>query len=116
MTRGMPKKNVRSRQEAPKAAKRPTGRLTDKPVSDFATRSLARYAAGLPLCIRQLEVVIGINRSTLYRMGSKGPPFISTGRRGLRLYYPKNVEKWLAENSHKTITTNQIEDSRRGQN
>ena len=99
MARVIQRKGEKSRQRrVSKAVNRPTGRLTYKPVSKLSEVALSRYAAGLPLNILQLEVVVGMSRATLYRMGNSGPPFlqVARGTKGrTRLYYPKDVEPWL---------------------
>lgn len=67
-------------------------------IGDDETIALARYAAGLPLKIDQLALVIGISRAQLYLLGNEGPPFVQV-KRGVkssrRLYFAKDVEPWL---------------------
>lgn len=95
MSRASGKRKPKTR----RSVNRPTGRLTEKPISDTATVALARYAAGLPLNIRGLETVLGISRAVIYRLKEDGPPFVQVAG-GSRLYYPKDVEVWLRQHKH----------------
>lgn len=90
-----------SKRRSAKLVPASAGRAT-RPISEDESIALTRYAAGLPLNIKQVALVIGISRTQLYKLGKEGPPYVQV-RNGVkgnrRLYFPKDVEPWLRKHT-----------------